>query len=146
MGRIEGLWAGGEMPLFDGLYRVDDTALQLHVEGPGAYHPDAGQPIPFRFGEAVDVEWAIEECGVDAVDTWFESPLPDGSGWLTGGGGGMGNIGHLARLDADRSLRWVAVMFCSNPFMTVLHEGTRAVFVNDWWNRLTLDLADPAFV
>ncbi|MEU1343060.1 hypothetical protein [Streptomyces sp. NPDC005827] len=146
MGRVEGLWQAGEMPSRDGLYRPDDTGLEWHVEGPGAYHPDAGQPVPFRVGGPFDVARAIEEHGVDEVDTCFESPLPDGSGWVTGGGGGgMGNIGHLARLDADRSLRWVAVMFRSNPFVGVRYDGTSAVFTNDWGNRMVLDLANPVF-
>ncbi|MEU2236998.1 hypothetical protein [Streptomyces vietnamensis] len=144
MGMVEGLWKAGEMPLRDGLYRPDDSALELHVDGPGAYHPDAGQPIPFRVGDPFDVAHAVEEYGIDGVDTWFESPLPDGSGWMSGGGGGMGNIGHLARLHADRSLRWVAVMFHSNPFVGVRYEGMSAVFTNDWGNRLTLDLTSPA--
>ncbi|MDE3721238.1 MULTISPECIES: hypothetical protein [Nocardiopsis] len=138
---IEELWAAGEMPFRDGLYRPDDTALEVDVPGPGAYHPDAGRPIPFRLGGPLDVARAIEEDGVNEVDPWFESPLPDGSGWLTGGGGGMGNIGHLARLDTDRSLRWVLPLFHSNPFLGVRHEGTVAVFVNDWNNLLRLDLA-----
>lgn len=146
---IEQLWAAGEMPFRDGLYRAaDDTALTLYVDGPGAYHPDAGQPIPFRLGGPIDVRHAIEEDGTTEVDTFFETPLPplpDGSGWLCGGGSGMGNIGYIARLDADRSLRWVAVMFHSNPFVGVHYEGGAAVFTNDWGNRLTLDLAtlDP---
>ncbi|AJF66041.1 hypothetical protein [Streptomyces vietnamensis] len=144
MGMVEGLWKAGEMPLRDGLYRPDGSALELHVDGPGAYHPDAGQPIPFRIGEPFDVAQAIEEYGIDGVDTWFESPLPDGSGWVSGGGGGMGNIGYLARLHADRSLRWVAVMFHSNPFVGVRYEGRSAVFTNDWGNRLALDLTSPA--
>ncbi|MFD8716844.1 hypothetical protein ACFV2H_02125 [Streptomyces sp. NPDC059629] len=144
MGMVEGLWKAGEIPLRDGLYRPDDSGLGLHVDGPGAYHPDAGQPIPFRIGEPFDVAQAIEEHGIDEVDTYFESPLPDGSGWMSGGGGGMGNIGYLARLHADRSLQWVAVMFHSNPFLSVRYEGMRAVFTNDWGNRLMLDLTSPA--
>ncbi|MFI1651048.1 hypothetical protein ACH4XT_29470 [Streptomyces avidinii] len=144
MGMVEELWQAGEMPLRDGLYRPDDTGLALHVDGPGAYHPDAGQPIPFRIGGPFDVAQAIQEQGVDEADTYFESPLPDGSGWMSGGGGGMGNIGYLARLDADRRLRWVAVMFRSNPFVRVRYEGTRAVLTNDWGNRLQLDLESPA--
>jgi hypothetical protein len=60
---------------------------------------DAGQPIPFRIGGPFDVAQAIEEHGIDDVDTYFKSPLPDGAGWMSGGGGGMGNIGYLARLD-----------------------------------------------
>ncbi|GAA4021315.1 hypothetical protein GCM10022247_51870 [Allokutzneria multivorans] len=142
---VEGLWEAGRMPGRDGLYRPDDTALELHVEGPGAYRPDAGQPIPFRIGGPFDVPEAIEEHGVDEVDTNFESPLPDGSGQLSGGGGGMGNIGYLARLGADGSLRWIAMMFHSNPFVGVHFDGVRAVFTNDWGNRLTLDLESPAF-
>lgn len=144
MGMVEELWRAGEMPLRDGLYRPDDTGLELHVDGPGAYHPDAGQPIPFRIGGPFDVAEAIEEHGIDEVDTCFESPLPAGSGWMSGGGGGMGNIGYLARLDASRSLQWVAVMFRSNPFVRVRYEGMRAVLTNDWGNRLVLDLASPA--
>ncbi|MEU3347181.1 hypothetical protein ABZ723_19770 [Streptomyces sp. NPDC006700] len=142
---IEALWAAGEIPHHDGLYRPDGTGLELHVDGPGAYHPDAGQPIPFRVGEPLDVARAIERHGVDGVDTYFESPLPDGSGWMSGGGAdGMGNIGHLARINADRSLRWVAVMCRSNPFVGVHYEGTGAVFTNDWGKRLKLDLTSPA--
>ncbi|WP_405815373.1 hypothetical protein OG241_12740 [Streptomyces sp. NBC_01390] len=144
MGMVEGLWTAGEMPLRDGLYRPDDTGLELHVDGPGAYHPDAGQPIPFRIGGPFDAVRAIEEHGIEEVDTSFESPLPDGSGWMSGGGGGMGNIGYLARVNADRSLRWVAVMFYSNPFVRVHYVGMNAVFTNDWGNRLMLDLMSPA--
>ncbi|MFE2164251.1 hypothetical protein ACFXB3_04165 [Streptomyces sp. NPDC059447] len=141
---VEELWRAGEMPLRDGLYRPDDTALELHVDGPGAYHPDAGRPIPFRIGGPFDVALAIDEDGIEGVDTNFTTPLPDGSGWMSGGGGGMGNIGHLARLDTDGSLRWIAVMFHSNPFVGVRYEDTGAVFTNDWGNRLALDLASPA--
>lgn len=144
MGTVGELWRAGEMPLRDGLYRADDTAVELHVDGPGAFHPDAGQPIPFRTGAAFDVALAIEEDDIEQVDTNFESPLPDGSGRMSGGGGGMGNIGYLARLDADGSLRWIAVMFHSNPFVGVCYEGTSAVFTNDWGNLLALDLASPA--
>ncbi|MER5972467.1 hypothetical protein ABT112_22470 [Streptomyces sp. NPDC002055] len=144
MGMVEELWQAGEMPLRDGLYRPDDTGLALHVDGPGAYHPDAGQPIPFRIGEPFEVAQAVQEQGVVEADTYFESPLPDGSGWMSGGGGGMGNIGYLARLDADGSLRWGAVMFLSNPFVRVHYEGTSAVFTNDWGNQLQLDLVSPA--
>lgn len=131
------------MPLRDGLYRPDDTGLDLHVDGPGAYHPDAGQPIPFRVGGPFDVAQALEEYNNDGVNTYFESPLPDGSGRMSGGGGGMGNIGYLARLNADSALRWVAVMFHSNPFVSVHYEGTRAAFTNDWGNVLVLDLRTP---
>ncbi|MGX9886956.1 hypothetical protein [Streptomyces sp. NPDC002276] len=144
MGMVEGLWKVGEMPLRDGLYRPDDTGLELHVDGPGAYHPDAGQPIPFRVGGPFDVAQALEEHDTDGVNTYFESPLPDGSGWMSGGGGGMGNIGYLARLDAESSLRWIAVMFHSNPFVSVRYEGMRAAFTNDWANLLVLDLMTPA--
>ncbi|MCX4808667.1 hypothetical protein OG594_45095 [Streptomyces sp. NBC_01214] len=144
MGMVEGLWKSGEMPPCDGLYRPDDTGLELHVDGPGTYHPDAGQPIPFRIGGPFDVAQALEGHYVDEVNTCFEGPLPDGSGWMSGGGGGMGNIGYLARLNADSSLRWVAVMFLSNPFVSVHYEGMRATFTNDWGNLLVLDLMTPA--
>ncbi|WP_405862005.1 hypothetical protein OG361_01825 [Streptomyces sp. NBC_00090] len=138
------LWAAGEMPFRDALYRPDDTGLEVLVEGPGAYHPDAGRPIPFRLGEPVDVARAVEEDGTNEVDCWFESPLPDGSGRMSGGGSGMGNVGYLARLDAAGALRWVAVMNRSNPFLGVRFEGSTAVFTNDWRNELRLDLTDPA--
>lgn len=144
MGLIERLWAAEEMPFRGGLYGSDDTGLDVHVDSPGDYHPDAGQPIPFHLGEPIDVVRAVEDDGVTEVHPYFESPLPGGAGWISGGGSGMGNIGYLARLDADRSLRWVAVMFFSNPFVGVRHDGATAVFTNDWGNRLVLDLAGPA--
>jgi hypothetical protein len=50
----------------------------------------------------------------------------------------------MDRLNGDRSLRWVAVMFHSNPFVTVDYEGSSAVFTSDWGNHLLLDLASPA--
>ncbi|GAA3184223.1 hypothetical protein GCM10017688_43590 [Streptomyces ramulosus] len=144
MGAVARLWAAGEMPFGDALHRADGTGLAVHAEGPGRYHPDAGQPIPFRLGGPVEVARLIEEYGTCEADPYFESALPDGSGWLCGGGSGMGNVGHLARLDAGRSLRWVIVMERSNPFVGVRHEGTVAVCRNDWGNLLRLDLADPA--
>lgn len=144
MGLIARLWAVGEMPYGDALYRPDDTGVEVHADGPGAYHPDAGRPIPFRLGGPVDVARLIEESGTTEVDTCFETPLPDGTGWMCGGGSGMGNVGFLARLGIGHSLRWVAVMWNSNPFLGVHYEGTAAVFTNDWGNRLTLDLTDPA--
>ncbi|MCX5097185.1 hypothetical protein OOK36_52650 [Streptomyces sp. NBC_00365] len=58
----------------------------------------------------------------------------------------MGNIGYLARLNANRSLQWVAVMFHSNPFVGVHFQGTSAVFTNNWGNRLLLGLMNPALV
>lgn len=142
---IAQLWRSGEVPYADGLYRPDDTGIEVHVDGPGAYHPQAGQPIPFRLGGPVDVAHIIDTEGTAEVDRNFDSPIPDGSGWLVGGGGGMGNIGHLARLDADRGLCWVAFMWASNPFVDARIKGSIAVFTNDWGNRLTLDLGDPAF-
>lgn len=144
MGMVGQLWAAGEMPGYDGLYRTDDTGLELDVPGPGAYHTDAGQQIPFRLGGPLDVALEIAEGGSTEMDPYFESPLPDGSGWMAGGGGGMGNIGYVARLQADHSLRWVAVMFRSNPFTTVRYEGPTAHLTNDWRNVLTLNLTDPA--
>ncbi|MFF8840748.1 hypothetical protein [Streptomyces sp. NPDC015130] len=142
-GTVLRLWAAGEVPYRDGLYRPDDTALELIVEGPGAYHPDARRPIPFRLGSPLDVSLAVEEDGTAEVDRYFACPLPDGSGSLCGGGAGMGNTGHLARLDADGSLRWVAFLYRSNPFVGVRYEGTTAVVTNDWRNELRLDLASP---
>ncbi|MEU0067011.1 hypothetical protein ABZ085_27875 [Streptomyces albidoflavus] len=85
----------------------------------------------------------IEEDGTLEAGPCFERPLPDGSGRITGGGGGMGNTGHLARIAQDGTLCWVAVMYLSNPFVAVRFEGSRAVFTNDWRNLLTLDLAAP---
>lgn len=62
----------------------------MHVGGPGAHHPEAGQPIPFRLGGPLHVARAIEAGGTTGVDLYFRSPLPDGSGWMSGGGSGMG--------------------------------------------------------
>ncbi|MBB6034964.1 hypothetical protein [Phytomonospora endophytica] len=143
MGGVERLWAAGRMPSNEGLYRPDDTALELHVPGPGAYHYDAGQPIPWRIGGPMDVT-ALTEDGGDAAYADFDVALPDGSGRMTGGSSGMGNIGWIARLNGDGSLRWIAPLWSSNPFTDARIEGTTGYFTNDWRNILTLDLTDPA--
>lgn len=138
------MWESGQLLKVDGLYRPGDLAWHLFVEGPGKYHPDAGQPIPFRIGLPFDIGDFIDDCDeydFFDVDPYFEHPLPDGSGVITGGGAAeMGNIGWLARLDPDRSLRWAASMFYSNPFTGVRFEGMTAIITNDWRNILTLDL------
>ncbi|MFE3542888.1 hypothetical protein ACFXK0_07960 [Nocardia sp. NPDC059177] len=144
MGTVGDLWAAGQKPWRDGLYRIDDTGANLLVDGPGAYHPDAGQPIPFQLGGSFDVAAAIHEDGADDVDIFFDTPLPNGDGRMTGGGGSMGNIGWFARLDNNGALRWIATMFYSNPFTSVHYEATTAVFTNDWRNQLRLDLAAAA--
>ncbi|BAW05006.1 hypothetical protein [Nocardia seriolae] len=145
MGLVADPWKDNWIPRCDGIYRPDDTGLELDVAGPGAYHPNAGRPIPFEIGEPFDVIEVIEDYGCHERDCYFETPLPDGSGLMSGGGaGGMGNLGYLARLDPTGALRWVAPVFLSNPFISVRFEGPNAICLNDWRNHLTLDLTTPA--
>ncbi|MGW4535695.1 hypothetical protein ACWEOI_32545 [Nocardia sp. NPDC004340] len=145
MGLVARLWDAGLVPLCDGIYRPDDTGLELDVDGPGAYHPDAGQPIPFDIGGSFDVVEAIEEYGTYEFDTYFEAPIPDGSGLMTGGGyAARGNNGYIARVNSAGSLQWVAPMFDANPFIGVHYEGMTAVLTNNWRNHLRLDLTHPA--
>ena len=84
MGTIEQLWTAGEMPFHDGLYRPDDTGLELYVDGPGAYHPNAGQPIPFRLGGPLDVARAIAYLATD------ESSYVSGETFSVNGGPQLG--------------------------------------------------------
>lgn len=145
MGLITGLWMRGEIPDRSGLYRADDTARALHVPGPGGWHPVAGQPIDLGLGRPIDPARAVAVDGTHEVDTTFESMLPDSSGWVVGGEGRRSSVGYLARLCADRTLVWAALMLNSNPFVGVRFEGATAVFLNDRRNALTIDLDGPDF-
>ncbi|MFD6529010.1 hypothetical protein [Streptomyces sp. NPDC060184] len=138
--RIEEAWRAGEVPYRDGLYRPDDTGVELLFDGPGAYHPEAGQPLRWRVGGPLDVTRVLAEHGTGEVEVNDESPLPDGSGWLSVGDLGLGHTACLARLRPDRTLRWVVCSTLSNPFVRVRCEGRKAIVTNDWRNLLTLDL------
>lgn len=144
LGKIEELWENREIVSRDGLYRPDDSGVELLFDGPGEYHPDAGQPIRWRIGGPLDVARVLEEHGTGEVDVNDECPLPDGSGWMSVGDLGLGHTAYIARLAPDRSLRWVVFSGTSNPFIRVRCEGRTAIVTNDWRNLLTLDLDDPA--
>ncbi|MGW0854039.1 hypothetical protein [Streptomyces sp. NPDC002690] len=145
LGQVEEAWKAGEVPYRDGLYRPDDTGVELLFDGPGAYHPAAGQPIRWRVEGRLDVARVLAEHGTAEMEVNDESPLPDGSGWLAVGDLGLGHTAFIGCLNPDRTLRWVVRSMVSNPFIRVRYEGRRAIVTNDWRNLLTLELDDPAF-
>ncbi|MFG2593165.1 hypothetical protein [Streptomyces sp. NPDC048438] len=145
IGQVEEAWRAGKVPYRDGLYRPDDTGVELLFAGPGEYHPDAGQPLRWCIRGPLDVAHVLEQHGTGEVEVNDEGPLPDGSGWMSVGDLGLGHTAYIARLHPDRSLRWVVFSAASNPFIRVRYEGRKAIITNDWRNLLILDLDDSAF-
>ncbi|MFF7215698.1 hypothetical protein ACFZAU_35045 [Streptomyces sp. NPDC008238] len=135
MGLIAELWLSGRVPARDGLYRVDDTALHVHVDGPRL--------------SVFDVVAGLAE-DPECVTTADSRPrgvveLRDGTGYVCCGDGAHGSEGFFARLDSDGRLLWVVALQDSNPFELAEVEGRYATFTNNLGHSLTVDLTAPEF-
>ncbi|MFD8009060.1 hypothetical protein [Streptomyces sp. NPDC058955] len=141
MSRIVELWAAGDVPDRDGLYRADGSARAVEV--------DSAALSRFGLGGPLDPEELL--CGDAGGTTPYDihpgcvAELPDGSGFVCGGDGAHGSEGFFARLDADGKLVWVVSMADSNPFERVEADGVTARFFNNLGNSIAIDLTDPAF-
>ncbi|MEU1617592.1 hypothetical protein ABZ479_09845 [Streptomyces sp. NPDC005722] len=141
MGPIAELWLSGRVPARDGLYRVDDTALHVHVDGPRLSVFDVGEPFDVAAGLAEDPERVTE---VDSRPRGV-AELCDGTGYVCCGDGAHGAQGFFARLDSDGGLLWVVALQDSNPFELAEVEGRYATFTDNLGHSLTVDLAAPEF-
>ncbi|MFF0482746.1 hypothetical protein [Streptomyces sp. NPDC004435] len=141
MRSIVDLWESGEVPDRDALYRADGVVREVHV--------DSAALSGFGLGAPLDLDELLRDDpdGLAAYDIhrgcWAE--LPDGSGFVCGGGGAHGSEGFVARLDADRRLVWVVRMGDSNPFERVELDGMTARFLNNLGNAIEIDLTAPDF-
>ncbi|MFF2775560.1 hypothetical protein ACFVU3_11680 [Streptomyces sp. NPDC058052] len=145
MSRIGELWARGEVPDRDGLYRADGSAREVDV--------DSAALSRFRLGGPLDLEELLRDDpgGTTPYDIHRGcfARLPEGSGagsgYVCGGDGAHGSEGFIARLDADRRLVWVVSMADSNPFERVELHGATARFFNNLGNAITIDLTARDF-
>lgn len=141
MSRIVELWAAGDVPDWDGLYRADGSARAVGVASAALSRFDLGGPL--------DLEELLrgDPGGVTPYDIHPDcvAELPDGSGFVCGGDGAHGSEGFFARLDADRNLVWVVSMADSNPFEKVEVDGMTARFFNNLGHSIAVDLTTPDF-
>ncbi|MET9874015.1 hypothetical protein ABZZ36_05175 [Actinacidiphila glaucinigra] len=141
MGLIAELWLTGRVPARNGLYRVDDAAFDVRIDGP--------RLSGFGIGEPFDVAAELAE-DPECVTTADSHPrgvveLRDGTGYVCCGEGAHGAHGFFARLDSDGGLLWVVALRDSSPFELAEAEGRYATFTNNLGHSLTVDLAAPEF-
>ncbi|SEE21879.1 hypothetical protein [Streptomyces sp. TLI_105] len=141
MSRIAELWAAGDVPEWDGLYRADGSAREVEIDSAALSWFDLGAPLDLEELLRGDPE-GMTTYGIHP-DCFAE--LPDGSGFVCGGDGAHGSEGFFARLDTDRNLVWVVSMGDSNPFEKVEVHGTAARFFNSLGNSIEIDLTDHDF-
>lgn len=141
MNHIGELWAAGEVPAWDGVYREDGSARAVEADCAALSRFDLGGPLDLEELLRRDPEGTTPyDIHPDCV-----AELPDGSGFVCGGDGAHGSEGFFARLDAERNLVWVVAMAESNPFEKVEVDGTTARFFNNLGNAIAIDLTDPDF-
>jgi hypothetical protein len=139
MSRIVDMWRRGEVPGYSGLYRADDTARAIEIDGAAL--------DTFRVGEPFDLaDWlAADPDEVAEIDESARAPLPDGGGQVCCGEGAYGNEGFFARLDAEGELVWVVYLRDGNPFYEIAVDGTRVTFTNNLGRGVTVDLIDELY-
>ncbi|MFF7947675.1 hypothetical protein [Streptomyces griseorubiginosus] len=141
MNRITELWLAGVAPAQDGLFRADGSARRAQT--------DSAMLSWFHLGAPCDLNalLAADSGGVTCIDINPRcfAELPDGTGYVCGGGGSHGSEGFFARLDVHKSPVWVVSLGESNPFERVTVEGDRAVFINNLGNSIAVDLTISDF-
>lgn len=133
---MEDLWADGQLPGWDGLYRRDGSAREVDVR------LAAGNPGRLVFGAEFDLDERLVAMS-DAMSTILgvvRTPLPDGSGGQVCGECAHGSEGYFGRLDSGGNLLWVVYQAESNPFVRVRTDGSVAVFTNNLDLSVAVDL------
>ncbi|SNS00722.1 hypothetical protein [Actinacidiphila glaucinigra] len=141
MGLIAELWLTGLVPARDGLYRVDDAAFDVRIDGPGLPGFGIGEPFDVAAGLAEDPGCVTE---VESHPRGVVE-LRDGTGYVCCGEGGHGAHGFFARLDSDGGLLWVVALPGSSPFELAEVEGRYATFTDNLGRSLSVDLAAAEF-
>ncbi|AEV87161.1 hypothetical protein ACWT_6144 [Actinoplanes sp. SE50] len=134
---IADMWQQGEVPAFSGLYRADGTARAIEVDGAALSRFEVGEP--FNPAERL----AVDPDAVAEVDESARTAVPDG--YIISGEGAHGSEGFFARLDAAGQLVWVLFLRNGNPFYEIVADGSRATFINNLGNAITIDLTDPLY-
>jgi hypothetical protein len=139
MSRIVELWKQGEVPAFSGLYRADDSARYIEIDGAALSYFRVGEPFDLAGRLAEDPDYLAE------IDESARAALPDGRGHVCCGEGPLGSQGFFARLDAYGELVWVVFLRNGNPFYEVAVDGTRVTFTNNLGRGVTVDLTDGLY-
>jgi hypothetical protein len=121
------LWRAEQLPLWDGLYRMDGRAHAVRLE-------------VLAVGEPFDP--VVRESAVSPVAVARRVELPAGS-LVCGKAGESG--GFFGRCDRDGEVVWVAVLAGAGPFQLVSVEGSAARFGNGSGLSVPVELDDPDF-
>jgi hypothetical protein len=137
--RVIDLWRQSEVPGWSGLYRANDAARAIDIDGAALTF--------FRVGEPFDVvdRLAADPDEVSYVYEIAEASLADGSGRVCCGEAAHGSEGFFARLDAEGELVWVVFLRDGNPFYEIAVDGTRVTFTNNLGRTVTVDLTDELY-
>ena len=139
MSWIVNMWRRGEVPGFSALYRADDAARAIDIDGAALGHFEVGEP--FDLAERL----AATPDEVAEIDESVRAGLPDGLGQVCCGEGAHGSEGFFARLNAAGELVWVVFLRNGNPFYGISMEGTRVTFTNNLGHGVTVDLTDELY-
>jgi hypothetical protein len=139
MSRIIDLWRRSEAPGWSGVYRANDDARAIDVDGAAL--------SCFRVGEPFDLaeRLAADPDEVSYIYETAEASLPDGSGRVCCGEAAHGSEGFFARLDAEGELVWLVFLRDGNPFCEIAVDGSRVTFTNNLGNGVTVDLTDELY-
>jgi hypothetical protein len=139
MNRVALLWRQGMVPGFAGLYRANDAARSIEIDGAALTSFRVGAPFDFAERLAADSGYLAE------IDESARVALPFGGGFVCCGEGAHGSEGFFARLDADGDLVWVVFLPDGNPFYEVNVHGSRITCTNNLGRRVSVDLTDELY-
>jgi hypothetical protein len=136
---IERLWLADNLPIQDGLYRADGVAYGVKMDA----STEGGLKIlaPFSLQEFLSRDAEM----VTSIDTTWQTPLPDGAGYLCCGEGSYGSEGFFGRLDQRKNLVWVVYLENSNPFTDASISNTSATFMTSAGVAITVNLGALEF-
>lgn len=139
MSRIVEMWRQGLAPAFSALYRANDTAWSIEIDGPTLAY--------FRVGGPFDLaaRLAEEPREVTQIDESARAALPEGGGHVCCGEGALGSDGFFARLNSDGALVWMVFLPDGNPFYKISVDGMRVTFTNNLGRGVTVNLTDQLY-
>lgn len=119
---IQKLWDEGLLPISDGIFFADDSAISFAIKYYPRPHIIPGKS--FSLGEFL--QHSPDE--LTSIDTIAELQLSNGN-YCCVGEGSHGSEGFIAYLNNDRGVVWIIYSEQSNPFDSIVECGKDEVLV-----------------